>query len=126
MEKFESLNVLGKPLEPCSTDPVTGFFRDGCCNTDDRDRGSHTVCARVTQDFLEHLAEKGNDLITPSPEFGFPGLKAGDAWCLCVSRWKEAFEIGLAPPVVLDSTHISTLEFVDLADLERHAVDAKS
>ena len=118
-------NVLGEDLAPCSFDPLTGWFRNGLCETGKGDHGLHCVCAVMTDEFLEYSRSQGNDLITPNPGFGFPGLKAGDAWCLCVSRWKEALEIGLAPPVVLESTHISTLEFVDLADLERHAVDAK-
>ena len=94
-------NVLGTELEPCSLDPVTGFFRDGCCNTDEHDRGLHVVCTRVTAEFLEFSRSRGNDLVTPRLEFKFPGLKPGDQWCLCAMRWKEAFEAGLAPPVVL-------------------------
>jgi hypothetical protein len=115
-------NVLGTPLQPCSTDPMTGFYRDGCCRTGPDDHGLHIVCIRATAEFLEFSRHAGNDLSTPVPQFGFPGLKPGDRWCLCAARWKEALEAGLAPPVVLESTHVSTLEFVDLEDLERHAV----
>lgn len=113
-------NVLNTPLEPCSMDPVTGFYRDGCCNTGAGDTGLHTVCAVMTTGFLAFSASRGNDLSTPFPAFGFPGLKAGDRWCVCAARWVEAFEAGVAPPVVLESTHISVLEFVDLEDLKRH------
>lgn len=115
-------NVLGTELKPCSMDPITGFFRDGCCRSGAEDLGLHLVCAQVTEDFLKFSKIRGNDLITPVPEFHFPGLKSGDRWCLCVLRWREAFEAGVAPPVVLESTHISTLEFVDLADLQAHSV----
>lgn len=114
-------NVLGTPLLSCSTDPMTGFFRDGCCRSGADDLGLHLVCAEVTQDFLEFSRARGNDLITPVPEFHFPGLKPGDRWCLCVLRWREALEAGVAPLIVLESTHISTLEFVDLEDLQNHA-----
>ena len=103
-------------------DPITGFFRDGCCRSGADDLGLHLVCAQVTDDFLKFSKIRGNDLITPVPEFRFPGLKSGDRWCLCVLRWREALEAGVAPPVVLESTHISTLEFVDLADLQAHSV----
>ena len=116
-------NVLGTRLEPCSMDPMTGFFRDGCCRTNSDDVGMHLVCARMTDEFLVFSRSRGNDLSTPIPEYRFPGLKAGDQWCLCVLRWKEALDAGLAPPVVLEATHISTLEFVDLEDLKAHAVD---
>lgn len=119
-------NVLGRTLIPCSTAPMTGWFRDGCCNTGPGDTGLHLVCAVMTDDFLAFSKAVGNDLSTPRPEYDFPGLKPGDRWCLCVSRWVEAFRAGKAPAVVLESTHISTLEFVDLEDLKRHAVDAKS
>lgn len=114
-------NVLGTELVPCSMDPLTGFFRDGCCNTGPGDRGRHLVCARMTYEFLEFSRSRGNDLVTPHPEFGFPGLKAGDRWCLCAMRWKEAYEAGVAPPVVLESTHQSALEFVTLDQLKSHA-----
>lgn len=118
----QAKNVLGTDLQPCSADPLTGFYRDGCCNTGFEDQGLHIVCARVTDEFLEFSQQRGNDLSTPIPHFGFPGLRPGDCWCLCVLRWKEAFEAGVAPPVVLEATHISALEFVDMEDLEAHAV----
>jgi uncharacterized protein (DUF2237 family) len=117
-------NVLGGELAVCGTEPMTGFFRDGCCNTGRDDAGLHVVCAEVTDEFLQFSAERGNDLITPIPEFGFPGLRNGDRWCLCVERWKEAYEANVAPPVILAATHISTLEFVSLDDLKAHALDA--
>lgn len=117
-------NVLGRELQPCSIDPMTGFYRDGCCNTGEGDIGLHIVCAQMTEEFLEFSTSRGNDLVTPNPMFGFPGLKPGDRWCLCAQRWKEAFAAGVAPPVLLEATHISTLEFVDLEDLQRHAIDA--
>jgi hypothetical protein len=116
-------NVLGTELQVCSRRPLTGFYRDGCCNTGKGDAGMHTVCAQVTDEFLEFSRSRGNDLITPNPLFNFPGLKAGDQWCLCVQRWTEALEAGAAPPVVLEATHISTLEFVDLQQLQQHAVE---
>ena len=119
----DALNVLGTKLEECGTDPMTGYFRDGCCNTDAHDRGSHTVCVRVTQPFLEYSRDKGNDLRTPAPEFGFPGLKAGDRWCLCASRWQEAFLAGVAPRVMLRSTHQAALRLVELEDLKQVAGD---
>lgn len=112
-------NVLGGELEPCSYDPLTGFYRDGCCNTGADDLGVHVVCARVTAEFLEFSREVGNDLSSPQP--GFPGLEPGDRWCLCASRWKEAFEAGVAPGVVLEATHARALEWIDLDDLRRHA-----
>ena len=118
----EAKNVLGTTLEPCSLDPMTGFFRDGCCRSGAEDLGLHLVCAQVTDEFLAFSKRRGNDLITAVPQYQFPGLKAGDRWCLCVLRWREALEAGVAPPVVLQSTHISTLEFVDLEDLQAHAV----
>lgn len=117
-------NVLGTPLADCSHDPKTGFFRDGCCRTGKGDFGLHLVCARVTEEFLEFSAQAGNDLSTPVPQHGFVGLKPGDQWCLCVERWRQALEAGKAPPVVLEATHVSALEFVDLEDLARHAADA--
>lgn len=116
-------NVLGTELVPCSFQPMTGFFRDGCCRSGAEDLGLHLVCAEVTQPFLEFSRARGNDLITPVPEFHFPGLQPGDRWCLCVLRWREAFDAGVAPRVVLEATHISTLEFVDLEDLREHAVE---
>jgi uncharacterized protein (DUF2237 family) len=114
----EALNVLGTPVVPCSYDPLTGFFRDGCCQTDDQDRGSHVICAKVTQAFLEFSLQRGNDLMTPRPEYRFAGLKAGDKWCLCALRWEEAFKAGLAPQVLLESTHLKALEFVTLEQLQ--------
>lgn len=115
-------NVLGAPLIPCSLDPITGFYRDGCCNTGPHDHGRHVVCARVTEAFLRFSQEQGNDLSTPRPEYRFKGLKPGDGWCLCVLRWKEALDAGAAPPVVLESTHESALRHVTLEDLLTHAV----
>lgn len=116
-------NVLGGDLSPCSTDPLTGFYRDGCCNTGAEDAGVHTVCTRVTEEFLLFSKAHGNDLSTPQPALGFAGLKAGDQWCLCAARWQEALEAGMAPPVVLESTHAATLEWVSIEDLKRHAVE---
>lgn len=116
------LNVLGTPLEDCSHDPLTGFFRDGCCRTAREDTGTHVVCARMTAEFLEFSVAQGNDLVTPRPEWGFPGLRPGDQWCLCALRWKEAAEAGVAPPVVLEATHEKALELVSLADLKYHAL----
>ncbi|MDI1239214.1 MAG: DUF2237 domain-containing protein [Polaromonas sp.] len=113
-------NVLGTELVPCSYDPLTGYFRDGCCNTDESDLGSHLVCVKVSSDFLAFSAAKGNDLVTPRPEYRFAGLKPGDRWCLCANRWREALEAGFAPPVVLESTHLRALEFVTRAQLEKH------
>lgn len=115
-------NVLGTTLEDCSRDPMTGFFRDGCCNTGPEDVGLHTLCAEMTDEFLAFSKSRGNDLSTPNPMFQFPGLKAGDRWCLCVLRWKEAFEAGMAPRVHLQATHMSVLEFVDLEHLQEYAV----
>ncbi len=117
------LNVLGETLATCSEAPMTGFFRDGCCNTSPEDLGSHTVCVRVTAEFLEFSRSRGNDLSTPMPEFGFPGLQPGDQWCLCAARWQEAFEAGVAPRVVLTATHAAALKIVRLADLKQHALD---
>ena len=122
----ESLNVLGEPLRPCSYDPVTGFFRDGCCNTGPEDRGRHTVCVRVTEEFLVFSRRRGNDLSTPHPEFGFPGLRPGDRWCLCASRWREAWEAGVAPKVILASTHRSVLRIVPLEVLKEHAMPGRT
>ena len=114
----DSLNVLGTALVPCSFDPLTGYFRDGCCNTDENDRGSHVICAKVTQEFLDFSLQQGNDLITPRPESRFQGLKAGDRWCLCALRWKQAFEAGVAPKVILESTHINALDYLTLEELQ--------
>jgi uncharacterized protein (DUF2237 family) len=118
-----SLNVFGDALETCCEDPMTGFFRDGCCNTSDADTGSHTVCVQVTQAFLEFSRFRGNDLSTPRPEFGFPGLKPGDRWCLCAARWKEAHDAGMAPRVYLRSTHQRALEIVPLEIMRGFAAD---
>lgn len=118
-----SLNVLGDPLESCSEDPVTGWYRDGCCNTAEDDHGVHTVCAEVTADFLLFSKQQGNDLSTPRPEFGFAGLQDGDHWCLCAARWVEALQAGMAPRVRLRSTHARTLEIVPLDALKAYAVD---
>ena len=116
-------NVLGERLDICSLSPMTGFFRDGCCDTSREDFGSHTVCAVMTAPFLAFSKSRGNDLSTPMPEFGFPGLKPGDRWCLCSPRWQEAFEAGQAPRVVLRATHEGALAYCSLADLKRFAVD---
>ncbi|MEM1032826.1 MAG: DUF2237 domain-containing protein [Myxococcota bacterium] len=116
-------NVLGTELRRCGLDPLTGFYRDGCCNTGPRDRGLHTVCAQVTEEFLAFSKSRGNDLSTPVPAFNFPGLEPGDSWCLCAGRWKEAYDAGVAPPVFLGATHEKTLEVVDLATLQKFALD---
>lgn len=118
-----SRNVLGEPLESCSHDPLTGFYRNGCCDTSAEDSGSHTVCIVATAEFLAFSKSHGNDLSTPLPEYGFPGLKPGDRWCLCAPRWQEAFEAGMSPRVVLRATHEGALEYCALADLKRHAMD---
>ena len=118
-----SLNVLGEKLNPCSSNPVTGFFRDGCCNTGPMDRGKHTVCCLLTDAFLEFSKSVGNDLSTPRPEFGFDGLKAGDRWCLCADRWAQADANRAAPNVLLRSTHINTLKTIPLEILRRKALD---
>jgi len=118
-----SRNVFGEPLESCSIAPLTGFFRDGCCDTSAEDLGSHTVCVVVTEAFLIFSKSRGNDLSTPVPAFGFPGLKEGDRWCLCAPRWQEAFAAGQAPRVVLRATHQAALEYCALADLKRYAID---
>ena len=116
-------NVLGGPLATCCTAPLTGFYRDGSCHTGPQDVGTHVVCAQVTPEFLEFSVARGNDLVTPVPQFHFPGLDPGDKWCLCALRWKEALDAGVAPPVVLAATHEKALEFVSLEDLKRNAVD---
>ena len=121
MEKQK--NVLDEELQDCGIDPMTGFYRDGCCNTGVGDVGTHTVCAIMTDEFLEYSKSKGNDLITPRPEFDFPGLKAGDSWCLCALRWEEARQAGCAPRVKLTSTNIKTLEMVEFDDLKAHQID---
>ena len=119
----ESKNVFGEVLIPCSFEPLTGFYRDGCCTTGEEDRGKHTVCAVMTDDFLTFSASRGNDLSTPMEDFGFPGLKAGDRWCLCVDRWVEAWKAGSAPKVVLQSTEESALNYAPLEVLKKFAVD---
>ena len=116
-------NVLGDKLQSCSETPVTGFYRDGCCNTGPDDLGLHTVCALMTREFLEFSRARGNDLSTPMPQMGFPGLKPGDRWCLCAARWREALDAGMAPRVFLTSTHEATLEVVSLEDLKKYALD---
>lgn len=116
-------NVLGGRLAPCSMSPRTGFYRDGCCNTGPEDVGLHIVCARVTRAFLEFARDQGNDLITPRPEFGFPGLSPGDCWCVCAATWRQAYEAGVAPAVVLEATHEETLAVVPLAALRELAAD---
>lgn len=115
-------NVLGTTLQICSLDPLTGFTRTGCCETGSEDLGSHTVCTQVTEEFLAFSLMQGNDLSTPRPEYGFAGLKPGDRWCLCASRWRDAAEAGMAPPVILEATHEKALEIVSLADLKYHAL----
>ncbi len=117
-----SFNVLGTELESCSESPLTGWFRDGCCNTDRNDRSLHTVCCQVTAEFLDFARSRGNDLITPAPQYRFPGLVPGDRWCVCASTWKSAADIGLACPVRLESTHEETLQVVSLDQLREHAL----
>ena len=119
----DSLNVLGTLLKSCSIDPLTGYFRNGCCETGPSDRGRHIICAVMTDDFLEYSKSQGNDLSTPMPHFNFPGLKAGDQWCLCLERWREAHKAGKAPKVVLAATHQIALERVQLSVLEQFAID---
>ena len=119
----EATNVVGGKLETCCTSPMTGYYRDGKCNTGGGDFGAHTVCAQLTEEFLQFTKSNGNDLSTPVPEFNFPGLKPGDCWCLCAARWKEAMDAGVAPPVVLAATHALTLEYVSLDELKQHAAD---
>ena len=117
-------NVLGTELAPCNLDPVTGFYRNGCCDTGAEDVGVHAVCAVMTEEFLSYSKAVGNDLSTPHPEWGFPGLAPGDRWCLCADRWQQALEAGVAPPVVLEATHALALEFSSLESLREYAVDA--
>ena len=119
----DELNVLGGPLEPCGTDPVTGFYRDGCCSTGPEDLGSHTICAVVSADFLAHQLAIGNDLSTPRPEFAFPGLKPGDRWCVTALNWARAYNDGVAAPVVLAGTNRAVLDLIPIAALRQHAVD---
>jgi uncharacterized protein (DUF2237 family) len=118
-----SRNVFGEPLQACSLSPATGFFRNGCCDTSPEDIGSHTVCVEITDEFLQFSKMRGNDLSTPLPDYGFPGLKPGDRWCLCAPRWQEAFEANLAPRVILRATHEGALEHCLLVDLKKHAID---
>lgn len=118
-----SRNVFGQPLITCSDAPKTGFYRNGCCDTGPEDQGMHTVCVQVDAPFLEFSFSRGNDLSTPRPEYGFPGLQPGDRWCLCVTRWAEAFEAGAAPKVVLAATHEHALEYVTMENLEAYALD---
>jgi uncharacterized protein len=118
-----SRNVLGGPLQSCSNDPLTGFYRDGCCNTGPQDPAMHSVCARMTEAFLQFSRARGNDLTTPRPEFNFPGLREGDRWCLCAARWREAHKAGVAPEVYLAATHEATLAVVPLEELKQHAAD---
>ena len=122
LSDMTALNVLGGPLTACSFSPLTGYFRDGCCNTDGNDRGTHVVCAKVTPEFLAFSLERGNDLITPKPEYRFAGLKPGDRWCLCALRWKEAMSAGVAPPVWLEATNAKALELITLEELRSHAL----
>ena len=119
----EQKNVLGTALEPCSLDPLTGFFRTGACETSSEDQGCHAVCAEVTEEFLEFSKSAGNDLSTPAPQFGFPGLNPGDRWCLCLSRWKEALDAGKAPPIHLKATHEIALTLIPKSTLEEHGLD---
>ncbi|WP_424926477.1 DUF2237 family protein [Amaricoccus tamworthensis] len=121
-DRAPSLNVYGDPLKPCGFDPKTGYFRDGCCNTGPMDRGKHVVCVRVTEEFLIYSRLRGNDLITPRPEYGFTGLREGDRWCLCAERWLEAADFGTAPKVILASTHQSALSVIPMELLEEHAL----
>lgn len=123
MTRGTARNVLDAPLEGCCSDPMTGFYRNGRCDTGPQDVGIHTVCAEMTEDFLAYTRRGGNDLSTPRPELGFPGLRPGDRWCLCAARWQEALEAGVAPRVALRATHRRTLEVCDLADLKAHALD---
>ena len=122
----DAKNVLGGKLESCSTSPMTGYYRDGCCNTDPTDAGAHVVCAQMTEAFLSYTRVRGNDLSTPRPMFDFPGLKPGDRWCLCAIRWKEAAEAGLAPPVILEATHEAALKYITLETLQQHALTTEA
>ena len=119
---MRQINVLGTDLLACSTEPLTGYHRTGCCEHRGDDPGMHTVCCRVSAEFLTFSAERGNDLSTPMPEYGFDGLRPGDQWCVCAPRWQEAYEVGRACDVVLEATHVSTLEYIDLSALQEHAV----
>ena len=119
-------NVLGGKLQSCSTDPVTGFYRNGCCDTGMEDRGLHLVCTLLTAEFLAFSKSAGNDLSTPNPMYGFPGLRPGNRWCMCVTRWKEAYDAGVVAPVVMEATHVSALEFVDLETFQKHAAQPEA
>jgi len=119
-------NLFGEPLETCGKHPKTGYYRDGCCNTGPQDLGTHTVCAVMTEEFLSFTKSRGNDLTTPIPAYGFPGLKAGDRWCLCVTRWLEAYEAGVAPSIIPEATNEKTLEYIDLDELLKKAYRGKS
>jgi uncharacterized protein len=123
MKKSSQMNIHGKPLELCSQDPLTGFFRNGCCDTDNHDRGLHTVCVILTDEFLKFSLEVGNDLSTPRPEFDFPGLKPGQKWCLCANRWLEAYESGAAPPIITESTNIKTLDIIDFETIALYSLN---
>ena len=123
MKKSSQMNIHGKPLELCSQDPLTGFFRNGCCDTDNHDRGLHTVCVILTDEFLKFSLEVGNDLSTPRPEFDFPGLKPGQKWCLCANRWLEAYESGVAPPIITESTNIKTLDIIDFETIALYSLN---
>jgi uncharacterized protein len=123
MAKVEGKSVLGREIASCCRSPLTGFYRDGCCNTGPEDTGSHTVCAQMTREFLAFSRKRGNDLSTPVPAAGFPGLAPGDKWCLCAARWKEAYDAGVAPPVILAGTHEYALRFVTFEELAKHALD---
>lgn len=122
----DAKNVLGGPLEACSTNPMTGFFRDGCCNTGAGDYGSHVVCAQVTEPFLSYTKAQGNDLSTPMPMYNFPGLKPGDRWCLCATRWREAYDDGVAPPIILEATHEAALRVISQEILQECALDKEA
>ena len=122
----DAKNVLGGPLETCSTEPMTGFYRDGCCNTGAGDFGSHTVCAQMTEAFLSYTKAQGNDLSTPMPLYHFPGLKPGDRWCVCAARWTQAYDDGVAPPVALAATHEAALEVIDLDILQEYAFNQET
>jgi uncharacterized protein (DUF2237 family) len=119
----DAKNVFGETLYVCCTSPMTGFYRTGTCETGPQDAGTHVICAQVTEEFLMFSRSRGNDLITPAPEHGFPGLKPGDCWCLCATRWREALEAGVAPPLILAATHEAALKYVSLSDLKKHALD---
>ena len=123
MKKSSQMNIHGRPLELCSQDPLTGFFRNGCCDTDNHDRGLHTVCVILTDEFLKFSLEVGNDLSTPRPEFDFPGLKPGQKWCLCANRWLEAYESGVAPPIITESTNIKTLNIIDFETIALYSLN---